>query len=122
MTWLRFYYYTFLYHYRSKPESWAGEYRSLLLVELSFCWLILTLWLLIDPGLWAFGSVTKPLILLINIITLVILHQYLMNKGRSEAIFTEFKDHPINTNSNQRICWAVWAGSFIFFLISALIQ
>ncbi len=119
---LRFYYFTFLYHYRNKPESWVGDFRSVLLVELSICWLMLGLWVLVDPGLSELGSWTKLIVLFVNIIILIILQRYLMSKGRSELIFKEFKDHQINNETNRTICWAVWAVSFIFFLISASLQ
>ncbi|WP_449437863.1 hypothetical protein [Pedobacter steynii] len=119
---LRFYYFTFLYHYRNKPESWVGDFRSVLLVELSICWLMLGLWVLVDPGLSELGSWTKLIVLFVNIIILIILQRYLMSKGRSELIFKEFKDQQINNETNRAICWAVWAVSFIFFLISASLQ
>jgi len=119
---LRFYYFSFLYHYRNKPESWVGDFRSVLLVELSICWLILSLWLLADPGFWSMGSWTKPLVLGVNIIILIILQRYLMNKGRSELIFQEFKSHQLNNQTNRAICWAIWAGSFILFIVSAALQ
>lgn len=122
MTLLRFYYFTFLWHYRNKPESWVGDFRSLLLVELGLFWLILSIWLLIDPGLWGLGAATKPLIFASNFILLALLYRYLMYKGRSEAIFAEFKDHPINTSKNRLICWVVWIGSFAVFIIAALLQ
>ncbi|NRF37572.1 hypothetical protein [Pedobacter foliorum] len=119
---LRFYYFTFLYHYRNKPESWVGDFRSVLLVELSIFWFILTLWLLFDPGFWLIGSLTKLLVFTINVLILIILHWYLMSKGRSEVIFQEFKNHPLNNQTNRTICWAVWAGSFVLFLLSASLQ
>lgn len=119
---LRFYYFTFLYHYRNKPESWVGDFRSVLLVELSIFWFILTLWLLFDPGFWSLGSLTKPFVLAGNIILLIILKIYLMNKGRAELIFQEFKNHQLNNQTNRTICWVVWAGSFILFLLSASLQ
>lgn len=119
---LRFYYFTFLYHYRNKRESWLGDFRAVLLVELSICWFILTLWLLFDPGFTTFGSWTKLLVFTINIILLIILKIYLMNKGRAELIFQEFKNDPINKQSNRTICWAVWAGSFVLFLLSSFLQ
>ncbi len=119
---LRFYYFTFLYHYRNKPESWVGDFRSVLLVELSMCWFILTLWLLFDSGFRSMGSLTKPIVLGSNIILLIILQRYLMSKGRAELIFQEFKDHQLNSQTNRTICWAVWAGSFILFLLSASLQ
>jgi len=119
---LRFYYFTFLYHYRNKPESWVGDFRSVLLVELSICWLVLGVWVLVDPGLSELGSWTKLIVLSVNITILIILQRYLMNKGRSELIFKEFKDHQINSQTNRTICWGVWAASFIFFLISASLQ
>nr|WP_157247090.1 hypothetical protein [Pedobacter panaciterrae] len=53
---LRFYYFTFLYHYRNKPESWAADFRSVLLVELSMCWLGLSLLIFVDPGLRSLES------------------------------------------------------------------
>lgn len=119
---LRFYYFTFLYHYRNKPKNWVGDFRSVLLVELSMCWFILTLWLLFDSGLQSMGSSTKPLVLGSNIILLIILQRYLMSKGRAELIFQEFKDHQLNSQTSRTICWAVWAGSFILFLLSASLQ
>ena len=119
---LRFYYFTFLYHYRNKPESWVGDFRSVLLVELSICWLMLGLWVLVDPGLSELGAWTKLIVLFVNIIILIILQRYLMSKGRSELIFKEFKDQQINNETNRTICWAVWTVSFIFFLISASLQ
>lgn len=122
MTQLRFYYFNFINHYRNKPDSWAGDFRSLLLVELSMFWLILSIWLLIDPGLRGLGSWTKPIVLVINIVILFCLHRYLMHKGRSEAILKEFKDHPINTSTNRTICWAIWVGTLISFFISASLQ
>jgi hypothetical protein len=122
MKWLRFYYFTFLYHYRNKPESWAGELRSLLLVELSICWLMLSLLLIFDPGLDALGSATKPLILFINVIILIALHSILMSKGRSEAIFKKYKESSINTTASRSICWAIWAGSLIVFFLAASLQ
>lgn len=122
MSWLRFYYFTYLYHYKDKPESWTGDFRSLLLVELSLCWLILSIWLLIDTGLQGLGPMTKPVIMLINVIILAALHRYLMHKDRSKAIFKEFKDHPRNTRTNRTICWAIWAGSLLAFFISASTQ
>lgn len=122
MKWLRFYYFTFLYHYRNKPESWSGDFRSVLLVELSICWLMLSLLLITDPDLDAIASITKPLILMANIIILIVLHRILMSKGRSETIFKEFKDSPINTTTNRSICWAIWAGSMIVFFLAASLQ
>jgi len=119
---LRFYYFTFLDHYRSKPESRSAEFRSVLLVELSICWLILTIWLLADPGFWSMGSWTKPIVLGANVIILILLHRYLMHKGRSELIFLEFKNHSFNNQNNRSISWAVWVGSFILFILAASFQ
>ena len=119
---LRFYYFTFLHHYRNKPESWVGDFRSVLLVELSMCWLVLSLWLVVDPGLRTLESWTKPILFSINIIMLIVLQWYLMSKGRSELIFQEFKNHQLNSETNRVICWAIWAGSFILFLITASLQ
>ncbi|WP_214228036.1 hypothetical protein [Pedobacter sp. B4-66] len=119
---LRFYYFTFLYHYRNKPESWVGDFRGVLLVELSMFWFILTLWLLLDPGFWSMGSWTKPIVLASNMILLIALKIYLMNKGRAELIFQEFKNHQLNNQTNRTVCWAVWAGSFVLFLLSASLQ
>lgn len=42
---------------------------------------------------WSMGSWTKPLVIAVNVIILVVLQRYLMNKGRSELIFQEFKSH-----------------------------
>jgi hypothetical protein len=122
MKWLRFYYFTFLYHYRNKPDSWVGDFRALLLVELSICWLVLSLWLIADPGLNALGSGTKLLLLLINVIILAILQIVLRSKGKSKAIFKEFKDSAINTTTNRCICWAIWAGSMIVFFLTAALK
>ena len=119
---LRFYYFTFLYHYRNKPESWIGDFRSVLLVELSVCWLVLSAWLLVDPGLRTLESWTKPVVLGINIVILIILQRYLMSRGRSELIFEEFKNDQLNSQTNRVISWAIWAGSFILFLLMASLQ
>jgi len=122
MIWLRFYYFTFLYHYWNKPETWVGSFRSLLLVELSLFWLFLSLWLIIDPGFLLLSFWTKPAVLIFNILLLALLYWKLMHKGKSETIFEEFKGHYLNTNANRIICWTVWAGSFLSFLISAFLQ
>lgn len=122
MIWMRFYYFTFLYHYRNKPENWAGSFRSLLLVELSLFWLLLSFWLTIDAGFFLLGSLTKPAMLIFNVLLLAALYWKLIYKGKSEAIFEEFRHHSLNTNLNRIICWTVWACSFLIFLISAFLQ
>ena len=53
MIWLRFYYFSFLYFYRKKGEDWDSWFRSLLLVELTFFFLILFICRLIDPTFFA---------------------------------------------------------------------
>lgn len=117
MTFLKFYYFTFLRHFKNiGDESWDPSFRAVLLVELSFAFLLLIIGLLINPE-FPFGAsenmVGRGTWVGLNIIILISLYRYLARKSNSEQIYKTFIDHPWNTRTNRIICWIIWAVIFL---------
>lgn len=109
MKWFRFYYYNFLQYYKKKGESWGPESRSLLLVELTVFFLLLLVWLIFDPyftDLLPF-HLFRIVNIVFNVLLLFVFYRILVAKGRSELIFEEFKESPMDTKLNRAICWIV---------------
>lgn len=113
MIWIRFYYYSFLRFYTGKGEDWIPWFRSLLLVELTFFSLILFIWQLIDPNALKGIPFLRLYNIIFNILLLILLHQLLAARGKSEEILEEFTDHPWDTKSNRIICWVIWTVTFL---------
>lgn len=122
MIWLRFYYFSFLYFYRKKGEDWVPWFRSLLLVELTFFFLIMFAGYLIDPHFFSATPRNRLYNIIFNVIILLILYERLAYKGKSKAIFQEFISHPLNTKKNRIICWIIWVVSFLSPMVTAVIH
>ncbi len=124
MKWLRFYYFVFLNYYKPKGEDWVPEYRSLFLVQLSIFLILMEIILLLEyyvihPAVSVFHY--RPYLILMAIISLIFLHQILVKNGKSEKIYAEFNNHPLNTARNRRLCWVIWVFCFLLFMITAVL-
>ena len=119
MIWIRFYYYSFLRFYSGKGEDWVPSHRSLLLVELTFFSLIMFICLLINPNFWTGIPHYRLYNIIFNILILILLHQLLVARGKSQEILEEFTNHPWDTKSNRIICWVIWTLTFLAPMVRA---
>lgn len=124
---LKFYYFTFLYHFKKiGNESWNPPFRAVLLVELTFAFLLILTGLLLDPSFPYFSSeffISRLGWWAINIIILVLLYQFLARKSNSDKIYETFISHPWNTRTNRAICWTIWVIVFLApFVLAAVVK
>ena len=123
MIYLRFYYFVFLKSF-TKPENPAPWFSALLVVELSVFFLIAFMLLLfdryfLDGGRAMFGY--RGFGILANVAALYVLYIVLAKNGKSEAIFSEFVEHPMNTRKNRITCWIIWIALMLLPMVTATI-
>ena len=117
---LRFYYFSFVYFYKSKPENWEGWFRSVLLVELTIFGSLMLVKQLVNRFITELPPINQVLLLIINIAILGILYQILAARGKSQITYSEFLSHPWNTKINRMMCWLIWILSLILPMILAV--
>ena len=122
MKYFRFYYFSFLYFYKDKPESWIAEYRSLFLVSITITNAVTFILLTIYPNFKGIYPYAKLIIVALFIILCTTMQRLLISTHKYRLIFEEFKDHPLNTKLNRVICWLIWLISFTAPAILAIIQ
>lgn len=122
MKYLRFYYFSFLYFYKDKPESWNAEYRSMFIVSYTVISLMSFVLLVFYPNFKGVYTYARFSIVAIFIILCAVIQRALISNGKYRLIFEEFKSHPINTKSNRIACWIIWSTSFIAPMVLAILQ
>ena len=122
MKYLKFYYFSFFYFFKDKPESWIPEYRSLFLVSVTVISSASLILLIFYPNLIGIYSFARFAIVGLFLAFSVIMQRVLISGGKYHAIFEEFEDHSINTKSNRAACWFIWIITFVAPIALSVIQ
>jgi len=122
MKYLKFYYFSFLFFYKDKPESWITEYRSLFLVLITVTSAVSFVLLMLYPNFNGIYPYVRVVILTLFIASFIIMQRVLISTGKYQLIFDEFENHPINTRTNRVTCWVIWLLSFTAPIVLAIIQ
>lgn len=111
----KFYYFSFLYHYKKRGVNYVPSFSAVLLMELTAMSLVSLTVLLIDPYFFqgASQSIGRLYWLIFNVIMLIILFQIFGRKTKSTEVYEMFIDHKWNTKTNRMLCWLFWTISFL---------
>ncbi len=115
---LRFYYFTFLYHYTHQASTKNDEgkwFRALGVVLLTFFFLVMWIYVILEHF---FNVPMKGLyqnryyvIIGFGVPVGYLLYLILAQNGKYNAIYEEFESNPWNTKKNRVICWVIWVAS-----------
>lgn len=120
MKYLRFYYFAFI----KNNNRFDSHIIALMIVELSFFFLIMFILLILDR--FAFDQTRamfayRGTAILINLVFLYYLYSILVKNGKSDLIYEEFIDHPMNTRKNCILCYAIWGALVLLPLVTGTI-
>ena len=122
MKYLKFYFFSFIYFYKDKPESWIPEYRSLFLVSITVTSSVSLILLTFYPNLIGIYPFARLALVGLFLAFSATMQRVLISSGKYHAIFKEFEDHPMNTKSNRMACWFIWIVTFIAPITLSIIQ
>lgn len=129
----RFYYFTFLFYYKSRLRInsnrswiWAIFVVSLSVIPFSVLFVYLIRYLIFicsAERLTISHNIALLFILLTNLIFHIRCHKIFGGNDKSENIYKEFCASSINTKINRFVCWAIFLSLFIgFFLLINILK
>ncbi|HMI04998.1 MAG TPA: hypothetical protein VK541_21105 [Pedobacter sp.] len=122
MKYLRFYYFSFLYFYKDKPESWIPEYRGLFIITMTIVSAVSFVLLMFYPNYNGIGTYVRLIMAALFITIAALMQRVLIANGKYRLIFEEFENHPMNKRSGRLACWIIWLAIFIAPLVLSVIQ